>query len=353
MISAPDRKRAMELIEEARAAGARLAPACRVLGITARTYQRWCGGAEGVRVDGRPLAERPVPAHALTQPEIDSVLQLCHEHPDQPPAQIIAELLDAEGRYIASEASFYRVLRARGEQRHRGRAQPPRRQSRPGSYRADGPCQVWCWDCTWLPGPARGLFFYLFVILDIYSRKIVGWEVYESESAAAAAAVLERAVLAEGCVDRPLVLHADNGSPMKGATLLETLRRLAIEPSFSRPRVSNDNAYAEAVFRTCKYVPGFPKAGLTDIDAARAWVHEFVHWYNHQHRHSAIRYVTPAERHDGVDQAILARRKAIYAEAKAHNPRRWSGATRDWRPVGAVWLNPERPTESCAEKWAA
>lgn len=200
MISAPDRRRAMELIEEARAAGARLAPACRVLGITARTYQRWRGGGEGVRADHRPLAERPLPSHALTEAEIDAILQVCHEHPDQPPAQIIAALLDAEGRYIASEASFYRVLRARGEQRHRGRAQRPRRQSRPGSYRADGPCQVWCWDCTWLPGPTRGLFFYLFVILDIYSRKIVGWEVYENESAAAAAAVLERAAL---CVNIP------------------------------------------------------------------------------------------------------------------------------------------------------
>jgi len=353
MISAPDRKQAIALIDEARSAGARLAPACRVVGITARTYQRWCAGEEAVGSDGRPQAARPSQAHALTEAEIGAILEVCHEYPDLPPAQIITRLLDAEGRYIASEASFYRVLRARGEQRHRGRARAPVRQARPTSHRAGGPCEVWSWDCTWLPGPARGVFFYLFMILDLYSRKIVGWEVYEAESAAAAAAVLERAVLAEGCVDRPLVLHADNGSPMKGATLLETLRRLAIEPSFSRPRVSNDNAHAEAVFRTCKYVPDFPTDGFGDLDAARAWVHGFVGWYNHEHRHSAIRYVTPAERHAGEDRAILARRDAIYAEAKAQNPRRWSGTTRDWSPVGAVWLNPERPTEPWAEKRAA
>lgn len=279
MISASDRQQAVELIDEARAAGARLAPACWTLGLTARTYQRWTAGSD-LRSDGRPEAVRPTPDNTLTEPEIEAILEVCHrpEFADLPPAQIIARLLDEEDRYIASEASFYRGLRARGEQRHRGRAKAPAKPAKPTTYRADGPCQVWAWDVTWLPGPVRGVFFYLFMILDVYSRKIVGWEVHETESAALGAEVVERAVLAEGCVNTPLVLHSDNGSPMKGATMLETLRRLEVTPSFSRPRVSNDNAYSEALFRTGKYVPGFPTGGLERLEAAREWVHGFVQW---------------------------------------------------------------------------
>jgi transposase InsO family protein len=354
LISVPDRRKAIALIDEARAAGARLGPACAALGLTARTYQRWT--AEGaVQADGRPEAERPMPAHALTEAEVAAILEVCHrpEWADLPPAQIIARLLDEEGRYIASEASFYRVLRAHGEQKHRGRAKAPVRQAKPTTYRADRPCEVWSWDVTWLPGPVRGQFYYLFLILDLYSRKIVGWEVHSRESAALGAEVVERAVLAEGCLNQPLVLHSDNGSPMKGATMLETLRRLEIEPSFSRPRVSNDNPFSEAVFRTCKYVPDFPAEGFSGLEAARAWVHAFVRWYNEENRHSRIRYVTPQQRHNGEDAAILAKRQAVYEQAKAENPRRWSGGIRDWNPAGPVWLNPEREPQKGAGKAAA
>ena len=354
MTSPSDRQQAIALIDEARQAGARLAPACKELGITDRTYQRW-KGEHGVNEDARPSAPRPTPPNALTHEEIDQILEVCHrpELADTPPARIVAHLLDEEGRYIASEASFYRVLRKRGQQQHRGRAKPPARQARPTSYRADAPRQVWSWDCTWLPGPARGSFFYLFMILDIFSRKIVGWEVAASESAAAAAAVLERAVLAEGCVNQPLVLHADNGSPMKGATLLETLRRLQVEPSFSRPRVCNDNPYSEALFRTCKYVPGFPRKGFATIAEAREWVHAFVHWYNLEHKHSALKYVTPQQRHEGRDRRTLKNRQKLYERARAENPTRWSGPTRNWDPIGSVWLNPERSGQHPAREPAA
>ncbi len=341
----------MALIDEARASGSRLDPACRALGLTARTYQRWTAEQEAIRVDQRPLVSRPTPPHALTQQEIEAIVTELHRpaHADLPPAQIVARLLDEQQRYIASEATFYRILRARGEQRRRGRAQAPVRQARPTSYRADGPLEVWSWDVAWLPGPVRGTFFYLYMILDIYSRKIVGWEVYERELASLAAEVLERAVLAEACVSRPLVLHSDNGAPMKGATLLETLRRLEVEPSFSRPRVSNDNAYSEALFRTTKYVPGYPTDGFASLEKARAWVHDFVRWYNHEHRHSRINYVTPQQRHSGEDRPILAKRQALYEQAKAQKPRRWSGKTRDWTPIGSVWLNPDRSGEKAAE----
>jgi len=298
-----------------------------------------------------PEAPKPTPDHALSSAEMADVLAVCHraDWTDLPPGQIVARLLDEEGRSIASESTFYRILRSHGQQRHRGRAKAPAKQAKPTSFRADAPCEVWSWDVTWLAGPARGLFFYLYLILDLYSRKIVGWEVHETETAALGAEVVERAVLAEGCINQPLVLHSDNGSPMKGATMLETLRRLEIDPSFSRPRVSNDNPYSEAMFRTFKYVPGYPEQGFATLEQAREWVAAFVAWYNEEHRHSAIQYVTPLQRHNDEDQAILAQRKAIYEQAKAANPRRWSGSTRDWSPTGSVWLNPERPQEADSE----
>ena len=150
----------------------------------------------------------------------------------------------------------------------------------------------------------------------------------------------ERAVLAERMVLQSLVLHADNGSSFKAAMLLEKLRDLHIEPSFSRPRVSNDNPYSEALFRTCKYVPDYPMNGFAALSAARQWVHGFVRWYNHEHRHSGIRFVTPSERHEGKDTAILAQRHALNEAARCRNPNQWSGKTRNWEPIGSVALNP-------------
>lgn len=344
MISAPDREKAVELIIEACASGARLAPACQLLELTARTYQRWMSGG-GLAADRRPATARPKPGNALEEAERQQVLATLHKprFASLPPGQIVPVLAD-EGCYLASESTFYRVLRAAGEQQHRGRAKAPRRHPAPTTHIAHGPCEVWSWDITWVPGPAKGLFFYLYVILDLYSRKIVSWEVFASESAVHSSTVIERAVWAEGVVLRPLVLHADNGSPLKAATLQETLKRLQVTPSYSRPRVSNDNAYSEALFRTCKYVPDFPSNGFVDLTAARTWMSRFVHWYNHEHRHSAIRFVTPAQRHDGEDSSLLAERHRLYERARAAKPERWSGATRNWTPVGAVALNPENET---------
>jgi transposase InsO family protein len=244
----------------------------------------------------------------------------------------------------ASESSFYRVLRAEGQQHHRGRAKPPVPRKPPTSYRAAGPCQVWTRDITWLPGPIAGMFFYLYLIVDIFSRKIVGWEVYGRESAEYASIVVRRAVWAESCLTSPLVLHADNGSPMKGATLKVTLEHLGVTASYSRPRVSNDNPFSEALFRTCKYRPEWPPKGFSDIEAARDWVKRFADWYNGEHLHSGIRFVAPNTRHAGHDQTVLAARACLWAEARAARPERWSGQPRNWPPAGDVWLNPERDT---------
>jgi putative transposase len=197
---------------------------------------------------------------------------------------------------------------------------------------------------TFLPAQVQGRWFYLYLILDLFSRKVVGFEVHETDSADHAAHLARRTALAEGvhAVPAKPVLHGDNGATLKATTVLAMLAWLGIAPSYSRPRVSDDNPFVEALFRTAKYRPAFPPKGFADLDAARQWAAAFVHWYNHEHHHSGIQYVTPAERHAGQDRALLARRHALYQQARERNPRRWSGQTRNWTPMAAVTLNPER-----------
>jgi putative transposase len=342
MISTPHRQTAVTLINEAVTAGARRAKACAELEISDRTLRRWTKVVQ-VHADQRPFVPRPEPANKLSAVERTAVLAVCNseEFASLPPSQIVPKLAD-QGRYLASESSFYRILRAQGQQHHRGRARPPVRRKPPTSYKASGPCEVWTWDITWMPGPVAGMFFYLYLIVDIFSRKIVGWEVHERESAELAAILIRQVVMAEGCIARPLVLHADNGSPMKGATMKTTMEKLGITASYSRPRVSNDNPFSEALFRTCKYRPNWPTKGFATKADAQAWVKSFASWYNGEHLHSAIRFVTPNGHHAGHDRATLASRTILYANARAQKPERWSGKTRNWQPAGPVWLNPER-----------
>jgi transposase InsO family protein len=198
---------------------------------------------------------------------------------------------------------------------------------------------------TYLPTDIAGRWFYLYLILDIYSRKIVGWEVHETDDADHAARVVQRAALAEGIAANQTkpVLHGDNGATLKATTVLAMLHWLGIKPSYSRPRVSNDNAFAESAFRTAKYRPEYVRRGFKDLDQARDWASQFVHWYNVEHLHSGIRYVSPNQRHAGRDHEILAARHHLYLAAQAANPRRWTRNTRNWTPIGAVTLNPEKP----------
>jgi transposase InsO family protein len=346
MISTPHRQTAVILINEAVTAGARRIKACAELEISDRTLRRWTKDGV-VQPDQRPLVPRPEPANKLSPAERKAVLEACNseEFASLPPSQIVPKLAD-QGRYLASDSSFYRILRSSGQQHHRGRARPPVRRKPPTSYKASAPCEVWTWDITWMPGPITGMFFYLYLIVDIFSRKIVGWEVHERESADLAAVLIRQAVLAEGCNLRPLVLHADNGSPMKGATMKVTMEKLGITASYSRPRVSNDNPFSEALFRTCKYRPDWPTKGFATKADAQAWVKSFASWYNGEHLHSAIRFVTPEARHAGRDRTTLANRDILYANARAQNPQRWSGKTRNWQPAGPVWLNPETVTSA-------
>ena len=345
MIGLEDRQSLARDIQAAHQAGARLRPACEVAGIDVRTLQRWKAHRGLLAGDGRPEALRPTPAHALTCAEREQIVRVANEarFADTPPARIVPALAD-EGVYVASESSFQRVLRAHGQMHHRGRAKAPRKSRPPTTHVATAARQLWCWDMTFLPAQVIGRWFFLYLILDVYSRKIVGFEVHDSDDADHAAQLVKRTALAEGIhamLAKP-VLHGDNGSTLKATTVLAMLHWLGVKPSYSRPRVSDDNAYVESLFRTAKYRPEFPDKGFSDLHQAPVWAADFVHWYNHEHRHSGIRYVSPAQRHAGDDKAILAARHALYCQARQRNPRRWSGATRNWTPVGAVTLNPER-----------
>lgn len=341
MISHPDRREAIQLIEEAVAAGSRRAQACAELGLSLRTLQRWQHCPE----DRRLTALRPEPANKLSPDERRQVLEVANqpEFASLPPHQIVARLAD-NGTWLASESTFYRVLKEAQQQHPRGRSRAPVKRT-PTTHVADGPNQLWCWDITWLPTTVRGRYFYWYMIKDVYSRKLVANEVHECESAEQAAQLLRQASLREQLAGRPLVLHSDNGSAMKGSTMLAAMQNLGIMPSFSRPRVSNDNAYAEAVFRTAKYCPLWPEQAFDTVEEARVWVNRFVEWYNHEHRHSALKFVTPVQRHSGQADALLTKRTELYEAARARHPERWSRNIRNWSLAATVTLNPERETE--------
>ncbi len=282
----------------------------------------------------------------LSAPEREQVLALANQ-PEQAslaPHQIVPRLAD-KGVYVASESTFYRVLKEADQQYGRGRAKRPRGRV-VTTHQSTGPNQLWCWDITWLPTTVKGQFYYWYMMKDIHSRKLVANEVHESESMELAAALLKRGCLREGVAGRPLVLHSDNGSAMKGSTMLAAMQNLGVLPSFSRPRVSNDNAHAESLFRTAKYCPLWPQKPFASLDEARGWVQKFVQWYNEEHRHSGIQYVTPAQRHRGEATALLQQRVTVYEAARQRQPLRWSGKIRDWTLEPVVWLNPEHDSDS-------
>ena len=352
MISAADREKAVELIDEAVINGARRYKACNEIGIDVRTYYRWTGKKKSGDIsDNRPGSVHPAPANKLSKEERKQVIETVNEprFTSKPPCEIVPTLAD-EGTYIASESTIYRILREEKMQNHRGRAAEPSGK-KPTTFVATAPNQVWMWDITYLHGPHKGFFYYLYLFIDLFSRDVVAWDVYEEENAELAAEVVRRACFAQHHLStEPLVLHSDNGSPMKGATMLETLYRLGITPSNSRPRVSNDNPYAESVFKTLKYRPNYQPKGFSSLEEARKWCADFVKWYSYEHHHSGIKFLTPHEVHEGKGEAVLARRHKVYEAAKAKHPERWNGRkTRDWSMFTEVFLNPENAAFDKAE----
>ena len=333
----------IDFIQEAIADGCRLPPACKETDICLRTYRRWLKGGN-VTEDQRPDAVRPEPANKLSDVEKQIIVSTCNqpEYASKPPSQIVPKLADL-GLYIGSESSFYRVLHEHNQVQHRGKTQVQNKHAAPTSFTATAANQVWSWDITYCGSMVRGQYFYLYLIEDIFSRKIVGWEVHEEESGELAAQLLQRTVLREQCFTKPLVLHSDNGAPMKSVTFKAKMEDLGITCSHSRPRVSNDNPYSESLFKTMKYYPEWPSKGFEDLCAVRVWVARFESWYNEEHCHSGIGFVTPMQRHRGEDEELLIKRRAVYEVAKQRHPNRWSGEARKWRYVESVDLNPEKP----------
>ncbi len=360
MSTLAQRTTVLQLISQACRAGARLHKACAIIGLAARTVQRWLdAGKNAPHVGDRRTPDQRIhncPHNKLSDAERQAALVVLNsdEFKDLPPSQIVPRLAD-QGLYVASESTLYRLLRQAGQLAHRRLERAPQKRSKPRALMATQPDQIYCWDITYLPTCVRGLYFYLYLFVDIFSRKVVGWQVFDCESAEKAAALLEDICRRQGISPHQVTVHSDNGGPMKGETMLATMQRLGVAHSRNRPAVSNDNPYAESLFKTLKYRPHLPLKPFADLLQARRWVTELVHWYNEQHRHSAVGFVTPAQRHAQVDEAMLHARAAVYESARKNHPTRWSGNTRDWTFIDQVHLNPDRQQtkESEADQKAA
>ena len=314
--------------------GCRHFVACDDIGIDIKTYKRWALDIQDKRKG--PLT---APANKLTEQEKKEIISVAttSAYMDLSPSQIVPLLAD-KGIYLACESTFYKVLKENHLLEHRGKSKK-KCNNRPAPLVATGPNQIYSWDITYLRSCITGKFYYLYMFMDIFSRKIVGHEVHDIESMEYSSQLIDSICLRERVKKHQLVLHSDNGGAMKGATMLATLQRLGVIPSFSRPRVSDDNPYSESLFKTLKYCPEYPTKPFASIEEANAWVKKFVYWYNNVHLHSGIKYVTPASRHAMKDDEILEKRKKVYEEAKLKNPNRWAKEIRNWDKIEKVYLN--------------
>ena len=345
MIALHQRIRLLGLIEEACQGGARLARACQQIGFSVRTVQRW-RLPEAQDGDRRQADKRAYvcPANKLTPQERQAAMEVLNSEAfkDLPPSQIVPRLAD-QGCYVASESTLYRLLRQSGQMTHRRLERAARKISKPRALVATQADQVYCWDITYLPQQVRGAFFYLYLFVDVFSRKIVGWQVFDCESAELASQLLIDICQRQGVSPGQITVHSDNGAPMKGETMLATMQRLGVAHTRSRPAVSNDNPYSESLFKTLKYRPDLPVKPFADLLQARRWVSKLVDWYNSEHRHSGISFVTPDQRHELLDASLLQARHEVYEAARQRHPNRWSKHTRDWSRKDRVHLNPDTP----------
>jgi transposase InsO family protein len=330
----------MKLICEAMGNGARKRRSCEIIGIPIRTLERW----ENDKLGDKRLFVKNIPSNKLNQNERDEIIDICcsERFKDLSPNEIVP-ILAEEGRYIASESTYYRILRQEDLLAHRSESKPSQKRNKPDELKATGADQVLSWDITYLLSNIKGKYFYLYLFEDVWSRAIRGWDIYEDESSDNAAELM-RKIVRETNIGN-VILHSDNGSPMKGATMLATLQKLGVVPSFSRPRVSNDNPYSESLFKTLKYTAGYPRS-FNSIEEAREWVEGFVNWYNTEHRHSGIKFVTPMQRHNGEDKKLLITRRETYKKAQQRNPERWSRNIRNWDWIEEVYLNPNSLQDS-------
>ena len=310
---------------------------CSITDISYKTYNRWKRSSSFK--DNRK--GHPNLKIRLTSSEKDEIVSICNkaEYCNLSPNQIVPKLAD-KNIYIASESSFYRILRERKLLAHRRKSKKPTKVKEPASHTATDSNQVWTWDITYLKRDIKGLFYYLYLIVDIYDRCITGFRVEENQSSKLAADMVEDAVLKRGVNTSNLVLHSDNGGPMKGSTMAITLDKLGIIKTFNRPSVSNDNSYSESLFKTLKYQLQNPMEAFESLGEASEWAESFVKWYNDEHLHSGIKYVTPSQRFRGEDKTILKMRADLYEKTMAKNPLRWiNKSTKNWNRIESVFLN--------------
>lgn len=328
------RKEIIENVENSLHEQVRLSTICQYIGISERTYERW--KKENGLLDKRKGSAKHV-VNKLSEQQRDEVVKTCcnEEYRDLNPCEIVP-ILAENGIYMASESTIYRIFKERGLNKSRNNTKTPNRENKPDELLATGPNQVWSWDITYLKTDVKGKYYYLYLFMDVWSRVIVGWGIFEEESGEIASMLFKNI-----CKKLNLTgvrLHSDNGAPMKSANMLSTLFFLGVIPSFSRPRVSNDNPYSESLFKTLKYTAGYP-GYFVMLEDARNWMKKFENWYNYEHRHSMINYVTPMQRHTGEDKKILEIRKETYKKAQMKNPERWSKHCKKWEYKENVCLN--------------
>ena len=308
------------------------------MGVSLRTVQRYKKNANSR--DRRKGAQKKV-HNKLTSDERKQLLHVaCSPELCDLSASQIVPILASRGEYYGSERTLYRLLKAENLNTHRRRERPPTYQ-RPQPLIAEKPNQVWSWDVTYLPSKVMGKHFYCYLFLDVFSRKIVAWQVHEKECSKLASSLFLKACSDEAVSTNSLSLHQDNGSIMKAAEFLTTLRTMGVNTTYSRPGVSDDNPYSEALFKTLKYRTWYPERPFCTVEDARGWMTRFSDWYNNRHLHSAISFVTPNQRHYGEDVQILETRDKTYKIARLKNPERWSKATRNWNKSSIVVLNPK------------
>ena len=316
-------------------------PACQALGVAPATIYRWRRPPKA-----KAARPRPRPARALSGLEQATVLDVLNSERfyDSSPAEVYATLLD-EGRYLCSERTMYRLLGREGEVRERRNQLTHPAYAKP-ELLAQEPNEVWSWDITKLLGPAKWTYFYLYAILDVFSRYVVGWTLQHRESAQVAKALISQAAEQQKILPGSLTVHADRGSSMTSKPVAFLLADLGITKTHSRPYTSTDNPYSEAHFKTLKYRPCFP-ARFSSMEEARGFCREFFDWYNHQHRHSGIGFMTPAAIHFGRSQELQAKRTRVLAQAYLRTPERFvQGRPQPPALPTAAWIN--QPKEAVA-----
>lgn len=290
---------------------------CRLMMMQPKTLQNW--RHEGLK-DRRKGSARHVP-HRLSAEEQRRFYDTSNnpEFCDLTPEQVVATLA-SRNEYLGSASTLYRILRKHGALRHRQESKKPTAATERQHIEVTGPNQVWSWDITWLRTDVQGLFFYAYTIIDLHDRFIVGWSIETNESDEHARRLFERVIRDLGVV--PEIVHADNGNPMRGMTLAVFLDSLQVRRSYSRPRCSNDNAYIESWHKTLKYTVGYPSF-FPSLEKARSWYADFIDWYNTDHQHSGLGYITPLQCRSGEATAIHARRNKTLQDAFLKNPLRW------------------------------